>query len=115
MAKQKSFFQKAVEKTLLLERNSKFSICLAEADDLLGTKQLIVCLETGDSVTPLAQLLSTRDIDALIPVVDSIKPLTELKSKAALSLEGSQPDDFLGTYLDAIADEACELLGEPIS
>jgi hypothetical protein len=103
MQHEKSFFQKAVEKTLLLERNESFSILQAES-------ALIVCLVYGDRKIPLAKLLSSQEIIRLKPELETLEPLTKLKVSAGKKILGSSPDDMLDIYIDSLADEAVEAL-----
>ena len=109
MTKQKSFFQKAVEKTLLLERNEQFSLILSEDQFAYGDDALILGLADDDgSIFPIAKLLSKTDIDALVPNFDTLEPLTDLKVSAGKEILGSHPDDMLDTYLDSLADDAVD-------
>lgn len=111
MTKQKSFFQKAVEKTLLLERNEQFSLILCEDQFAYGDDTLIICLVDDDGgMFPIAKLLSKNDIDALVPNFDTLEPLTDLKVGAGKEILGSHPDDMLGTYLDSLADDAIDAI-----
>jgi hypothetical protein len=105
MQHEKSFFQKAVEKTLLLERNESFSIVEAE-----WIPALIVCLVYGDRKIPLAKLLSSEEITRLNPKLETLEPLTKLKVSAGKKILGSSPDDMLDIYIDSLADEAVEAL-----
>jgi hypothetical protein len=108
MQHEKSFFQKAVEKTLLLERNESFSIVHAEMDS--GESALIVCLVYGGRKIPLAKLLSSQEITMLNPKLETLEPLTKLKVRAGKKILGSSPDDMLDIYIDSLADEAVEAL-----
>jgi hypothetical protein len=90
----KTFAQKAVEKTLMLERHDSFGLILAKNPS--GPPSLVVgVVKEGGTIVPLAKLLSKREIDSMDPLFDSREWWDEVMSKARTDIPWSAPDDFL--------------------
>lgn len=104
MTNEKTAFQKMVEKVIMLERNDRFSIILAD-----GPKGLRLCvgLVSESGITPLAELMSQRDIDALEPDFDTFQKLGDCLTEARKILRGSKPTDFeANPQLDVLNEDA---------
>jgi len=102
--KEKTFAQKAVEKTLMLERHDSFGLILAKNPS--GHPSLVVgVVQKGGTIVPLAKLLSKREIDSMDPLFDSREWWDDVLNQARTDIPWSDPDDFLKTgpldYLSA--------------
>ncbi len=100
----KTFAQKAVEKTLMLERHDSFGLILAKNPN--GSDAVVIgIVQEGGTFTPLAKVLSKLEIDSMDPLFDSREWCDEVMSKARSDIPWIDPDDFLKTgplkYLSA--------------
>ena len=92
----KTFAQKAVEKTLMLERHESFGLLLAEKPN--GSHAVIIgIVQEGGNFTPLAEVLSKRYIDSLEPLFGSREWWDNVLNKARTDIPWNDPDDFLKT------------------
>jgi len=100
----KTFAQKAVEKTLMLERHESFGMMLALKPN--GSHAVVIgIVQEGGTFTPLAEVLSKAYIYSLDPLFDSREWWDDVLDKARTDIPWNDPDDFLKTgplgYLSA--------------
>lgn len=103
--------QKLFEKFLMLARNgeSQLTVMAAEKDN---NKMVVIGLSTAEgNFTPLARLLSQRDLDGMTPLWEPSERLATAFKTAANTERGKLPGDFgTGRQNPLFNDEALRLM-----
>lgn len=101
----KTFAQKGIEKTLMLERHQNFSLMLAQTPD--GPALIVGLNDESGSFTPLAKVLTKREIDDMTPKFNTREWLDDQLDKARCDITHTKPADFTNVkplpYLTASA------------
>ena len=90
----KTFAQKGIEKTLMLERHQSLSLIVAKTAD--GPKLVVGISGEEGGFTPLATLLSQREIDTMTPQFQTQEWLNTRLDRARSDIPHTNPDDFTG-------------------
>ena len=101
----KTFAQKGIEKTLMLERHKTFDLILAKTEE---GPALVIGLEKDDgNFVPLARVLSKVEIDSMDPQFQSREWLNEQLKRARGDIACSDPEEFTDvSALSYLTDEA---------
>jgi len=96
MRKQKSVAQKLFEKFLMCERNSQFGVAVVKDKNRQTCVVLGIGDVNGDGFTPLATLLTKKDIDSMEPDLLWSAAINDLYAKARECTDAKKLADFDG-------------------